>query len=86
MIRNDRVITPWSFADALEAAGLIGDRNRISKITIVCEPDKAVMIHVEQFADSRIYGLVNPADRHAPPAEVTNAHRPATTHSKEDAE
>jgi hypothetical protein len=54
------IITPWSFAQALEAAGLISDPAGITRITIVCEPSKPVMINVEKYADERLYSLVDP--------------------------
>jgi hypothetical protein len=58
---NPRTVTPWSFTEALEAAGIVHDRNRISEIVIRARPAQAVMIEVTYFADERIYALTNPA-------------------------
>lgn len=55
-----RVITPWSFAQALEAAGIIHDRNRISEVVIRAKPGEIVTIEVTYLADERIYTLANP--------------------------
>jgi hypothetical protein len=60
MKKREPVITPWSFAQALEAAGIIHDRDRISEIVIRCKPEGPVMIEVAYFADERIYTLSTP--------------------------
>lgn len=59
--RSARIVTPWSFAAALKAAGIIHEPERIAEIVIRCKPDEVVMIEVSYFADERLYGLTNPA-------------------------
>lgn len=60
-MRPPRIVTPWSFAEALEAAGILHDRHRVAELVIRAKPSEAVMIEVTYFADERIYTLAGPA-------------------------
>lgn len=55
-----KVVMPWDFSKALEAAGLIQDRDRITEINIRCKSGEAVVIEVTYLADERIYLLAEP--------------------------
>jgi hypothetical protein len=57
------VVTPWAFAKALEAAGIIHNRERITEIIISCKPDDVVTIEVTYLADERLYTLINPQEK-----------------------
>lgn len=54
------VVQPWTFAEALEAAGLIHDRERISEIVIRAKASELVTIEVTYLADERVYTLAKP--------------------------
>jgi hypothetical protein len=56
------VVMPFRFAEALEAAGLIHDRDRISEIVIRAKPTDVVTIEVTYIADERIYMLAKPKE------------------------
>lgn len=53
------IITPWVFADLLQAAGIVHDIDRIRKISIIAKPDEAVTIEVIYLADERILSVAN---------------------------
>ena len=54
------MITSLGFIQTLVAAGIIekDSLNSIHKVTVVAEPQCAVMINVEYFADERLVDLV----------------------------
>lgn len=54
---HPRCITPWTFAEVLEAAGVVQDRNRISEIVIRAKPNQVVTIEVKYLADERLFHL-----------------------------
>lgn len=54
---NPKLITPWTFAEVLEAAGLVQDRNRINEIVIRARPTDMVTIEVTYLADERLFHL-----------------------------
>ena len=54
------LVTPYSFGEALEAAGLIHDRDRITEVVIRAKPSEVVTIEVTYVADDRIYTLAKP--------------------------
>lgn len=54
------LVTPWKFAEALQAAGIIDNSDRITEILIRAKPGEPVAIEVTYLADDRIYGLVKP--------------------------
>jgi hypothetical protein len=68
--RPPAVITPISFSQALEAAGLIHDRDRITDITIRAKPGELVTIEVTYVADERIYTLAKPGDEYFAEADA----------------
>lgn len=60
MERHSHVM-PWDFAKALEAAGLIHDRDRITEIVIRAKAaTNVVTVEVTYIADERLYGLTKP--------------------------
>lgn len=53
-------IMPGDFINALRAAGIVEDTDRISEVKIVARPDEVVTIEVTYIADQRIYRLTEP--------------------------
>jgi hypothetical protein len=56
-----RAITSLSFAQALEAAGLVDDIDRVHEIRIIANSSSPVMIEVDYFGDERLFSLAKPA-------------------------
>lgn len=55
-----KIVSPWTFSEALEAAGIIRDRDRISELKIICRHDSPVLIEVTMFGDERLFNLTDP--------------------------
>lgn len=60
--RWSSLVMPWDFSAALEAVGLIHDRDRISEVKIVARKGDPVTIEVTYIADRRIYRLTDPQE------------------------
>lgn len=70
MASRPKRITSISFAQALAAAGLLDDLNRVARLTIVADPANVVMMNVEYFGDERLLDLLAAAAEEAPAEET----------------